>query len=110
MTPDQTDEELRRLYLDWCSTQVARRFLELSLDDVWLRSDLAASIPQRPPPEGPGGRPPAFSAEQIPGYLDLVRRTALLLADEMNLPRFEEWKRSYLDDPQSYQEDILSGE
>lgn len=109
MTPDLTDEELRRLYLDWCSTQVARRFLELSLDDVWFRSDLAANIPPRSSaPEGEGDAP-AFSAEQIPGYLDLVRRTALLLADEMNLPQFADWKQRFLEDPDSYRRDILSG-
>ena len=108
MTPDLTDEELRRLYLDWCSTQVARRFLELSLDDVWLRSDLAASIPPRSAEQGPNPSPLSFSAEQIPGYLDLVRRTALLLADEMDLPRFDEWKRSYLQNPETFREDILS--
>lgn len=109
MTPDLPDEELRRRYLDWCSTQVARRFLELSLDDVWLRSNLAASLPssdQTPTASNPAAF--ALAAEIIPGYLDLVRRTTLLLAEEMGLPDFEKWSREYAENPEKFEDDILS--
>ena len=108
MASDFSDEQLRRHYLDWCSTQVARRFLELSLDDVWLRSHLAASLPA---PLDPSPEPFAslLTADRIPGYLDLVRRTTLMLAQEMELPSFEEWTERYLADPSAYQDDIMGG-
>lgn len=102
----QSDDELRRLYLDWCSTQVARRFLELSLDDVWLRSHLASSLPDASDSDSSSS---LLAVDRIPGYLDLVRRTTLLLAREMDLPQFAEWKESYLTDPRQYEDDILGG-
>ncbi|MDR0787371.1 MAG: hypothetical protein LBG44_05840 [Gemmatimonadota bacterium] len=81
------ENELRVLYLEWCSAQVARRFLELTHDEVWERSRSAAQS------DGEGG---------VPGYLELVRRTTLLLAREMNLPGFEQWKTGYTADPDAF--------
>jgi hypothetical protein len=107
MASDQSDDRLRLLYLDWCSTKVAKRFLELSVDEVWQRSNFAASLP---PPSGEQVLPErdsAIAVERIPGYLDLVRKTALLLAREMNLPSFPEWKEEYLEDPESFKKEIL---
>lgn len=107
MASELSDEELRRRYLDWCSTQVARRFLELSLDDVWLRSHVAAALPDDAPP---GSFDPAAShltAGRIPGYLELVRKTTLMLAQEMDLPAFDDWKQKYESDPSSFADDIL---
>lgn len=109
MSSELSEEDLRRRYLDWCSTQVARRFLELSHDEVWLRSHFAASLPT--PPREPlqvETTPPA-ALERIPGYLDLVRKTALLLARELELPSFDTWKRSYLENPDEYGKDLLGG-
>ena len=107
MTSEFSDEELRRRYLDWCSTQVAKRFLELSLDDVWLRSHLAASLPPAPAETPPSPTSSLLAADRIPGYLDLVRKTTLLLAREMNLPDYEEWREAYLKDPGGFAHDIL---
>jgi hypothetical protein len=108
MSPDPSEEDLRLAYLDWCSTRVAKRFLELSHDEVWVRSTLAAS------PDGeaqlaaqPSGGP-ALAVDRIPGYLDLVRRTALLLADELDLPPFDVWKQAFLDDPAQFRKDMLN--
>jgi hypothetical protein len=113
MASEQSEEDLRLRYLDWCSTQVAKRFLELSLDEVWVRSHDAATrfpsgeqIPsgeQSPAtdPDGPAG------VDRIPTYLELVRKTALLLAQEMRLPPFAEWKEAYLEDPSTFEQDIL---
>ncbi|MQA90558.1 MAG: hypothetical protein GEU90_10025 [Gemmatimonas sp.] len=111
MLPDLSEEDLRLRYLDWCSAQVARRFLELSHDEVWLRSHFAASLPARPDPEKSHSRGPATVVERIPGsgYLELVRKTALVLARELDLPGFEEWKQSYLEDPDSFKRDMLTG-
>lgn len=109
MAPDSSEEQLRLLYLDWCSTQVAKRFLELSLDEVWLRSDFAASALAASGDAPPPDPPLSLAVDRIPGYLDLVRRTALLLAQELELPEYMAWKRSYLEDPNRYSNDFLSG-
>lgn len=109
MSSDHSEDDLRLRYLDWCSTQVARRFLELSHDEVWLRSHFAASLPPRsddPPQSGT----PATAVERIPGYLDVVRRTALLLARELELPTFDHWKESYLANPEAFERDMLGME
>jgi hypothetical protein len=105
MTADPSDEALKLLYLDWCSSRVAKRFLELSVDEVWLRSDLAATRSPAPPPPTPPQSPDPL--DRIPGYLDLVRRTAVVLARELDLPTFEAWKALYLQDPTAYQAEIL---
>ena len=105
MATDISDDELRVRYLDWCSTQVAKRFLELSLDDVWLRSNKAASAPA-PTKDSLQSFTPV---DRIPDYLDVVRRTTLQLAHEMDLPQFSEWRERYLLDPATYDADILGG-
>jgi hypothetical protein len=104
-----SDDELRVRYLDWCSSQVARRFLELSEDEVWMRSRIAASQSSSSPDLHPTAGTSLLALERIPGYLDLVRRTALVLAQEMELPTFEEWKPRYLADPAAYQREMLGG-
>ena len=114
MASGLSDDSLRLLYLDWCSAQVARRFLELSLDEVWLRSHSAI------PPGIPSGRSSAeavasevgsslVAVERIPGYLEIVRRTALSLAEELNLPSFPEWKEEYLRSPERFEREIVGG-
>jgi hypothetical protein len=97
---DPPDEELHLLYLEWCSTQVARRFLELSHDEVWERSRSAASAESGSTPSS-AGEPPEVVG-RIPGYLELVRKTTLLLAREMNLPAFREWKVEYAANPGAF--------
>ncbi len=99
---NSSETELELLYLDWCSTQVARRFLELSLDEVWLRSHDVEETSGEPLPDLPPEVPPAV-ANRIPGYLDLVRRTAVQLADEMELPSYPEWKAIYSENPSAFQ-------
>lgn len=107
MASGLSDDSLKLLYLDWCSAQVARRFLELSLDEVWLRSHFAASLPSSPDEGPPLERGPSLAVDRIPGYLDLVRRTALLLAREMDLPSFSDWKTQYLKDPELFNTEII---
>jgi hypothetical protein len=104
MDSDSSEEELRRRYLDWCSTQVAKRFLELSLDEVWLRSRTAGSLPTTgSPPLADSGQ----AADRIPSYLDLVRKTTLLIASEMDLPDFADWVEEYRRDPTHFEKEIL---
>ena len=104
MASELSEEDLRGLYLDWCSTQVARRFLELSGDEVWLRSHSAApATPSASPPS-----PSVGAVSRIPDYLEVVRKTALSLADDLNLPSFPDWKVRYLADPSEFRRDILN--
>lgn len=91
MGSELPEDELRRRYLDWCSARVARRFLELTHEEVWLRSRMAESL-RRPSDLPRNSADSPSSSEDVPDFLDLVRRTAVLLASEMNLPTFEEWK------------------
>ena len=104
MTAEPSDDDLHLLYLDWCSTRVARRFLELSHDEVWLRSHSAETNPSDDP-----GSPAESSTEGVPGYLELVRRTAVILAREMELPSFADWKERYHASPDKFAEDLLGG-
>ena len=109
MASDTDGDDLRRLYLDWCSARVARRFLELSHDEVWLRSHFATSLPADTgdSPESAGA---AFlPLDRIPDYLDLVRKTTLVLAREMNLPSFAEWRVAYAADPHAFDAEMLGG-
>jgi hypothetical protein len=108
MKSELTEESLKLRYLDWCSSRVAKRFLELSHDEVWLRSDFAASLPAFPADGATALQAEAPDAlDRIPGYLDLVRKTALLLAREMDLPSFSEWKEEYLANPETYDTEML---
>lgn len=105
--PDQlSEDDLRLLYLDWCSTRVAKRFLELSLDEVWVRSN-AAAAPSPPSVSPTAGAATLVAHDRIPDYLDLVRRTAVMLAEEMELPGFEDWKIAYLQDPTTFEQEML---
>lgn len=104
MASELSAEDLRGLYLDWCSTQVARRFLELSGDEVWLRSHSAISPAADPPSPSPSQN----AVSRIPDYLDIVRKTALSLAEELDLPSFPEWREQYLADPARFRPDILN--
>jgi hypothetical protein len=104
MASELSEEDLRGLYLDWCSTQVARRFLELSGDEIWLRSHSALSATS--PPVSPS--PSVGAVSRIPDYLEIVRKTALFLAEELDLPPFPDWKERYLADPGEYRPDILN--
>jgi hypothetical protein len=108
MASDLSEDDLRRRYLDWCSTRVAKRFIELSHDEVWLRSHFAATLAA-----GSGGSlepaPADFPPlDRIPNYLEVVRSTTLLVAREMNLPPFSEWRTAYLADPRPFDTEILS--
>lgn len=106
-----SDSELQTRYFDWCSTRIAQRFLQLSPDEVWVR---ARQAEQSDPPGGaaspaPSDPLPASPAalHASPEYLQLVRRTALVLARELELPDFAEWKERYLRDPAAFEPGLL---
>jgi hypothetical protein len=106
LSSELSEDDLHLLYLDWCSAQVASRFLELTHDEVWLRSHSAATLIPEVHPDTPPVRR-LLVIDRIPGYLDLVRKTALLLAEELDLPAFPDWKISYLQNPSAFDVTIL---
>src|SRR5262245_17208560 len=103
-----TEGSLRLLYLDWCSTRVAKRFLELSVEEVWLKSSLADSLPPTAPDTATSDPISLRALDRIPDYLELVRKTALVLAREMDLPAFAQWKQEYLSNPKLFEAELLN--
>lgn len=104
---EESDEELRLRYLDWCSVKIVRRFFELTPDEVWQRAQQADARSESPEDLPLAELPlsPLPGAEA--GFLNVVRKTALILAQELHLPAFEAWKASYLADPEPYRRDLL---
>lgn len=100
---EPADADLRLRYLDWCATQIARRFLQLSPDEVWERANASPA-----PPVAPDSYPPAVDPTHPPSeFLHLVRRSTLQIASELKLPPFEAWRELYLADPRRYDADIV---
>ena len=99
-----SDADLRLRYLDWCATQIARRFLQLSPDEVWERAN-APGAPPLPAEAYPTLAEPSSSPSSR--FLQLGRRSTLEIARELRLPPFEEWRDSYLVRPEGYDADIV---
>lgn len=100
---ESADADLRARYLDWCAAQIARRFLQLSPDEVWQRAN--ATDPSPPPADRDPSLPGPTEAPS--DFLQLVRRSTLEIARELKLPPFEEWLPAYRADPARYDADIL---
>jgi len=117
-------------YLDWCSAQIADRFLELTPDRIY---ELAHHLPDR---SGSGGGAVVFSnagapsdgasassftasatagAAELAGgdrdggltYRALVARVTEALASKLSLPSFEEWAAAYRAAPDRYESELL---
>lgn len=125
---------LRAKYLDWCSAQVADRFLELTPDQIY---DLAYGSPsgledgQSVASIAPGSSEAEKAAECQSNsaasssspvatwvasagdpesgiqYRVLVERVAEMLAARMQLPSFDEWVEAYLAAPDRYEAELL---
>lgn len=104
---EESDQELRLRYLDWCSVKIVRRFFELTPDEVWQRAEQADARSAAPGDLPLDELPVSPIAGAEAGFLSVVRKTALILAQELHLPAFEEWKASYLADPEPYRRDLL---
>lgn len=87
--PEHGQDSLWIRYVDWCSAQVARRFLDLSPDEIWTR---AAEHPTRPDQSS---------------ILQLARALTVQLYEELELPAFESWLVSYQKNPESFDRDIV---
>ncbi|MGQ0813797.1 MAG: hypothetical protein ACT4O1_04970 [Gemmatimonadota bacterium] len=88
------DGVLRAKYHDWCSAQIAERFLALSPDEIYQLAERATGSA-----ETAGPLPPLSSAT--------VARVTEVLADEMELPTFEEWAAAYSEAPDEFDSEML---
>lgn len=92
---------LRAKYLDWCSAQVADHFLALSPEEIYELAERAVHAET-----GSGGRPLVASVE-FSSWRELVERVTGVLADQLELPDFEEWLALYEADPQAVEARLL---
>lgn len=95
---------LRAKYLDWCSAQIADRFLSLSPDEIFELAERAS--------QGTGLHPgPALSTSLADGdlssYRAVVEQVTEVLARELELPSLVEWQKMYESDPAAIDEQLL---
>lgn len=122
---------LRAKYLDWCSARIAERFLALSPDEIYQLAERAHSGPAITadplPPLSPFSLPATqeqpdwhaavrqvattVAAPEVAGeaaaFRQLIARVTGVLADEMELPTFEEWSAAYSEAPEEFDSDLL---
>lgn len=123
------DTILRAKYLDWCSARIAERFLELSPDAIYELAERATrgQAVQAGPLASLSPANAAFSSkpdwraaiehavtavadvntEDAASYRALVARVTEVLADDMELPTFEEWAAAYSEAPADFDSDML---
>lgn len=95
---------LRAKYLDWCSAQIADRFLSLSPDEIFELAERAS--------QGAGlSAGPALSTSLADGdlssYRAVVEQVTEVLARELELPSLIEWQKMYENDPAAIDEQLL---
>jgi hypothetical protein len=122
---------LRAKYLDWCSARIAERFLAMSPEELYERAEQAshgAAIQATPkatlspsedvsafnaPRDWHAAIDQAVTAVADPSYSEattfraVIARVTELLADEMELPTFEEWSAAYSEAPEEFDRDML---
>ena len=93
------DPVLRAKYLDWCSARIAERFLALSPDEIYERAEKATNGAAES--VAPEASLSPFSSQA------LVARVTNVLADEIELPTFEEWSAAYSEAPEEFDSEML---
>jgi hypothetical protein len=83
--------------VDWCSAQVAARFLELSSEQIWELADRKRSARAGQETRDGSGSP----------YLELVRQVTLELFAELGLPDYHEWLARYRADPAPFEAEMI---
>ena len=124
-----SEKKLREKYLDWCSAQVADSFLRLTPEEVFALAERATRLEGSGPSEASataagdvssaavalwrqlssaGGVPSGGGGPAtIASYQGVVAQIAELLAQQMKLPKFEEWVLAYETDPERFERDLL---
>jgi hypothetical protein len=101
MPPSAEERVLRAKYVDWCSAQLADRFLALSPEEIY---ELSARAARR---DVPSGRPSSFAEVDLQTYTSLVEQVTEVLWQQMALPAFEEWVELYRRDPGAVEDQLL---
>lgn len=123
------DTILRAKYLDWCSARIAERFLALSPDEIYQLAERAtdgqaATADPLPPLSSfnfPSPTQPDWHAaigqaaaavadtesEEAASFRSVVARVTGVLADQMELPTFEEWSAAYSEAPEDFEQEML---
>jgi hypothetical protein len=101
---DAGDERvLRAKYLDWCSARVADHFLALSPDEIFELAERAAETD-----DGIGGHPLSASwREDLSSYRVVVERVTGVLAEQLDLPSYDQWLELYRQDPAGVEAELL---
>ena len=129
MGSNSEDTILRAKYLDWCSARIAERFLALSPDEIYQLAERATdgqadSVSALPPlssfnfqtPSQPDWRAAIDQAvtavadsdsDVAASFRTIVAKVTEVLADEMELPTFEEWSAAYSEAPEEFEPDML---
>ena len=128
MGSNSEEKILRAKYLDWCSARIAVRFLALSPDEIYQLAERATHGPADtasplPPlssfnfqntsePDWHAAIEQAVTAvaddsDQTSTFRNLVARVTGVLADEMELPTFDEWSTAYSEAPEEFDGDML---
>jgi hypothetical protein len=102
--PESADVDLWLLYVDWSATQINRRLLELSVDELWALANEPAPADAADTHSVPADLLPSQSSSV--DLLQLVRQATLSIARELNLPSFAVWRQAYARDPRAFDADI----
>ena len=102
--PESAEIDLWLLYVDWSATQINKRLLELSVDELWALANGHA----------PDGSPDSATVpvDLLPSrgtsveLLQLVRKATLSIAQQLALPSFAAWKQAYREDPAAFDAEI----
>lgn len=122
------DTILRAKYLDWCSARIAERFLALSPDEIYQLAerathgpaDMASPLPPLSSLNFQNTAEPdwhaaidhtvtAIAADSLEAstFRTLVARVTEVLADDIELPTFDEWSAAYGEAPGDFDGDML---
>ena len=102
--PESADIDLWLLYVDWSATQINKRLLALSVDELWALANEPGAHDSADAPTVPADLLPSQSSTVE--LLQLVRRATLSIARELNLPSFAAWKQADQSDPTAFDSEI----
>lgn len=109
-SPDAgTERVLRAKYLDWCSSKIAERFLQLTPDEIYELAQKASHgrHPASRDAVVTSNAEPAGRAPPPESFRDIVERVTEVLASTIRLPTFAEWSDAYRREPARYDEELL---
>jgi hypothetical protein len=101
---ESSDIDLWLLYVDWSATQINKRLLALSLDELWALANDRRALDPADTASVPADLLPSQSSSV--DLLQLVRRATLSIARDLKLPSFAVWKQEYARDSHPFDADI----